>query len=353
MKTISWNRQHGDAALLPSAVEELTNQGEPKSFIRTALSWTGSVTPRVLPRVVVVAIYSVFVVYIAKLFPLFSISITPFEYSGAMLGLLLVARVNQGLDRWWEGRKIWGSIVNQSRNLAIIGYEYTPKKDELTSRFLRWVAAFPHVMRESLRKETTLKEAEQLIGATEAQKIRSSGRMPTYVGARLAMFLTELRSRGLDDFAFQRAERERAILIDDIGACERIKNTPMPLVLAIKTRRFIFLFLLLLPLALIERADWLTPLVVSLAAYPLFSLDEIGVELQNPFSPRNLSHLPLNGICNTIESNVLSLDSSDPVLSPRFQGTGRTTSSTKQSHWIGIKLHPARDVAIRLVGGSS
>lgn len=300
----------------PAAViEEFTNQGEPKHFMKTALSWSGSVTPRVLPRVVVAALYSLAVVYLAKLFPQFSIPITPFEYSGAVLGLLLVLRVNQGIDRWWEARKIWGSIVNQSRNLAIIGYEYTPK-GETGRQFLRWVAAWPHVMRESLRKETALLETERLLGLEEANRIRSAGHMPTYVGARLAKWLMQLRTLGLDDFAFQRAERERAILIDDIGACERIRNTPMPYVLAVKTRRFIFLFLLLLPLALIERAEWLTPLVVALASYPLFSLDEIGAELQNPFSPRNLSHLPLTGICNTIEANVLGLESVEEVDEP-------------------------------------
>lgn len=295
----------------PTAVEPLTNQGEAKSFLKTALAWSGSVTPRVLPRVFVAALYSACVVYLSKLSPHFSMSITPFEYSGAVLGLLLVLRVNAGIDRWWEARKIWGSIVNQSRNLAIIGYEYFPSKTYLASEFLRWVAAWPHVMRGSLRNDRNLPEIEKLLGAKQAGLIRSAQHMPTYVGARIARLLSQLRSQGLDDFAFQRAERERAILIDDIGACERIRNTPMPLVLAIKTRRFIFLFLLLLPLALLERTDWLTPLVVALASYPLFSLDEIGAELQNPFSPRNLSHLPLNQICHTIEANVLSLEAQE------------------------------------------
>ena len=95
--------------------------------------------------------------------------------------------------------------------------------------------------------------------------------------------------------------------MDAIGACERIRNTRMPLVLAIKTRRFIFLFLLLLPFALIDRAGFFTPLVVALVAYPLFSLDEIGAELQNPFSQRNLSHLPLETICRNIAGNVMGL----------------------------------------------
>jgi putative membrane protein len=168
-------------------------------------------------------------------------------------------------------------------------------------------------MRESLRKKATLVEVTQLVGAQEADKIRKSQHMPTYVGYRLARMLQELRALALDDFAFQRAERERALLVDAIGACERIRNTPFPFVLAVKTRRFIFLFLLLLPLALAERLEWFAPLVVALAAYPLLSLDEIGAELQNPFSPRNLSHLPLSAICETIQANVLSLHEAESV----------------------------------------
>jgi hypothetical protein len=98
----------------------LANSPESKSFIATALTWQGSVTPRVLPRVAVVAAYAA-VVYIASRFaPVFSIPVTPFEYSGAVLTLILVMRVNAGHDRWWEARKIWGSIVNQSRNLGMV-----------------------------------------------------------------------------------------------------------------------------------------------------------------------------------------------------------------------------------------
>lgn len=284
----------------------LSNHPEYKDFLKTALSWTGSVTPKVIRRVFVLALYSLAVVFLMGFLP-FSMPITPFEYSGAVLGLLLVMRMNSGMDRWWEARKIWGSIVNQSRNLAIIGYEYTPTKGETSSIFLRWVAAWPHVMRESLRNERQLVEVERLLGVEEAKKIREASHMPSYVGKRIAQILVKLRSEGLDDFAFQRAERERAILIDDIGACERIRNTPMPFALAVKTRRFILMFLILLPVALVERSGWITPLVVSLASYPLFSLDELGVELQNPFSQRNLSHLPITSICNTIEENVLAL----------------------------------------------
>ena len=216
-------------------------------------------------------------------------------------------RVNAGQDRWWEARKIWGSIVNQSRNLGIVLSGYGEKGDRNVAAALTWVAAWPHVMRESLRRETSLKEVSALVGQREAENLRNAENMSMYVGLKIADKLLKLRKNGLDPYAFLRAETERSQLMDAIGACERIRNTRMPLVLAIKTRRFILFFLLLLPFALVERAGLLMPVIVALASYPLFSLDEIGAELQNPFSPRNLSHLPLDGICRTISTNVMGL----------------------------------------------
>ena len=263
-------------------LQELSNQPEAKNFLRTAFAWRGSVTPRVLPRVAATAVYSIIAVYIANQFPTYSLSITPFEYSGVVLGLLLVWRVNSGLERWWEARKIWGSIVNQSRNLALIGYGYSSAEQQIRQKFLRWVAAGPYIMRDSLRNDRHLSEVESLIGETAAQGTREAVHMPTYWGSQIVQLLGQLRAFGLDGFAFHQAERERALLIDAIGACERIRNTPMPLVLAIKARRFIVLFLLLLPIAFADRIGWMTPFGGGLASYPLCSLDEIGAEVQNP-----------------------------------------------------------------------
>lgn len=301
----------------------LSNRPESKSFFATALAWKGSVTPRVLPRVLVTAMYSLAVVYLEPLFLSFSLPITPFEYSGAVLALILVLRVNAGHDRWWEARKLWGSIVNQSRNLALVVYGYNNRKDEKTLILLKWIAAWPHVMRESLRGETNLREVSSLLGVEQSENIKRSENMCMYVALQIVSMLHVLKQHGMDSFAFQRAETERSLLIDALGACERIKNTRMPFVLAIKTRRFILFFLLLLPFALIDRLGWLTPFVVALASYPLFSLDEIGAELQNPFSKRNLSHLPLDQICQTISSNVMGLKEKSNLIHEQdpFQAT--------------------------------
>ena len=299
---------------LVSTRNSLENRPEYKMFIRTALAWGGSATPIVLPRVIIAAFYCILVLCVEKVFPFLSLQLEPFEYSGAALGLLLVLRVNAGIDRWWEARKIWGTIVNQSRNLALVGFGYAEKPGATVDEFLKWVAIWPYVMKQSLREQKDLLPVAKIIGEEWTSKIRQAQHMPFYVGFKITQLLKKLRSEGLDSFAFQRAETERSILIDAIGACERIKNTRMPLALAIITRRFIFLFLTLLPFALGAKLSWIAPFVVALVAYPMFSLDEIGAELQNPFSQSNLNHLPLDSICSTIALNVLSLTFENPGI---------------------------------------
>jgi len=288
-------------------VRSIVNQPEPASFIAGAFAWHGSVTPLVLPRVAFAFAFATMICLLTKLVDKFYLPITPFEYSGAVLALILVMRVNAGHDRWWEARKIWGSIVNQSRNLAIVVSSYGGGKKDTVNELLRLIAAWPHVMRQSLRGESDLSEVVRLLGPEQADAIRRAQHMPIYVGHKIAKLLDELRCDRMDPVAFHRAETERSLLIDAIGACERIRNTCMPLVLVIKTRRFIMMFLALLPLALVERIGWFTPFIMALASYPLFSLDEIGSELQNPFSEQNLSHLPLNTICDNITDNVMAL----------------------------------------------
>jgi putative membrane protein len=101
-------------------------------------------------------------------------------------------------------------------------------------------------------------------------------------------------------------ERERSLLMDHIGACERILKTPLPLVYSVKIRRFIAIFLVTLPFAMLHQmeTDWLIPLVIMLVGYPLVSLDQIGIELQNPFYKSSLNHLPLDEIAAGIEKTL-------------------------------------------------
>jgi len=116
----------------------------------------------------------------------------------------------------------------------------------------------------------------------------------------------------LNSFAFAQMERERSLLMDHIGACERILKTPLPFVYSVKIRRFVAIFLITLPFALLHQmeTDGLVPLVIMLVSYPLVSLDQIGIELQNPFYKSSLNHLPLDEIAEGIEKTINEMHAS-------------------------------------------
>ena len=288
-----------------------TRQG----FWWEAFALHGSITPKVMPNVLIFGLAAGGICgaswLVETLFQVrIALAIAPFEFAGAALGLLLILRTNAGYDRWWEARKLWGGIVNQSRNLVIGAVAYGPKDLGWQEKFVRWTAVFPHVARLNLRGELPSSEVANLVGPDDARRVATTEHMPSFVAAMLANLLYEAREKlGMDGFSFIQVDRERALLIDHIGACERIAKTPLPRAYSINIRRFIVIFILMLPFSLLHLldSDWLIPFITMLVAYPLLSLDQIGVELENPFSTSNLSHLPLDDISADIERDVLSV----------------------------------------------
>jgi putative membrane protein len=285
------------------------NQYEYANFIESALAIHGSVTPKVLSKVLAASAYACIISLLSAFKPWLSLPISPFEYAGAVMGLILVFRVNAGYDRWWEARKLWGSVVNCSRNLAIVMLNYVDVSSKVEiDKAIGLIAAMPYLMKNNLRKNTSMDEVKHLLCDDTYAQLHQWQHAPNLISAKLAAILSLLLESGkLSQFAFLKAEELRETILDCQGACERILKTPMPFVMAIKSRRFILLFLIILPLALVSYSIYITPIIVALVAYALFSLDQIGIELQNPFSIDNLSHLPLNDICNTIEHNVMEI----------------------------------------------
>lgn len=291
---------------------------ERRDFWKEVLAVNGSVTPFVQRRVLFFGLWGTTVWLAATFLDVQTgFGVAPYEIIGVVLALLLVLRTNSGYDRWYEGRKLWGGIVNQSRNLGLIGATYGPSDREWRAAFLRWTAAFPHLAKHNLRGERDLDDLEALLRSEEIRELRRSDHMPLYASQQIAKLLRRARERGeLDGFEFLRGDDQRSQLIDHIGACERILKTPLAKVVSIKIRRFLFLYLLLIPLAVVDRSGYLTPILTMLVSYPLLSLDQIGIELENPFSKSRLSHLPLDDISAAIERNVLALDPA-PAMAER------------------------------------
>lgn len=286
-----------------------TNREEYPGFLRSALIWKGSVTPRIIPSLMLASLYPLALILLDRYWlTLADLNVTPFEYTGAVLGLVLVFRTNAGHDRWWEARKLWGGITNQSRNIMIGALNYGSEDMVWRQNLVKWTIAFSFAAKEALRNGKNFENLEDLLSADEIQKLKAAPHMPLFVAGKIAALLQQARfTQQLEGYAFLEMERQRTLLVDHIGGCERILKTPMPLVYAVKTRRFILLFLLLLPFSFLNQAGFYSIPIFLLVAYPLLSLDRIGLELQNPFATESLSHLPLDGICQTIKSNGTAL----------------------------------------------
>lgn len=277
-----------------------------------AISVAGSAMPLVTPRALMFGLFALAVtlIHLDPRLPGVSIDLTPYEVVGGVLSVLLVLRTNAGYERWWEARRLWGDIVNRSRNLAVAALSYGPDDLAWRDRILRRTAAFSYAARLGLLGERTPEDLDRVLGRDEAERILAAEHMAMAVSILIGDSLRDARDRlGLDGYAFLRIDPERVTLIDDVGGCERIVKTPLPLAYRVEIRRALIVFIAASPFALVDRIGWLTPLATVLIALPMLAVDKIGTELQDPFSRHSLNHLPLDQICATIEGNLMaSLD---------------------------------------------
>jgi putative membrane protein len=290
----------------------LESSSEPRTVWAEAFSRQAAANLNVLPATLTFGAFATFIwlLYLYR-YPNLAIEVGPHEVAGVLLGLLLVARTNAGYDRWWEGRKLWGGIVNQARNLALIGLTHGPRDPEWREQFIHWIAAFPWTANAFLRNETVVPELVPLLGEKAASRVQLAEHAPLCTALQIERLLRQAceAENAMDRFAFLQAERERAGLMDHLGGCERIRSTPLANVYSITISRFILVYLATLPFALLHKfeAEWLAPVVTVLLAHPILVLDQLGIELQQPFSKRSIDHLPLEDICRKIERNLLAL----------------------------------------------
>lgn len=213
----------------------------------------------------------------------FHSTIAVHQLLGIVLGLFLVFRVNSAYDRWWEGRKLWGSLVNNTRNIAFKINAFLPA-DDLENRqwFTQMIAAIPASLRDHLRdrkKPEALELPADLF--PQADKTRH---LPNLISAALYEKIQKFVSTGkLTNEQFWLLDRELKEFSDIIGACERIKNTPIPYSYAMYIKKFIFIYLITLPFGLVITEGYMTIPMVLLLAFVLLSVELIAEEIEDPF----------------------------------------------------------------------
>ncbi|MBI2943477.1 MAG: hypothetical protein HYY25_04690 [Candidatus Wallbacteria bacterium] len=226
---------------------------------------------------------------------------------GVALGLLLVFRTNASYDRFWEGRKMWGGIVNQTRNLARGASAMLTRDPSLAGALIRWTACFPTAVMNSLRGGKGLGSLALELPPDEVQSVMSAEHTPLAVSTRMTALLCSAQERGLlTPHQLVWLDGNIQSLVDYMGACERIQKTPLPFAYVVHLRRALLLYCYTLPFATVKDFGMGAALCTLLIAYTFFGIEEIGVEIENPFGADD-NDLPLERICSTIDTNLRAM----------------------------------------------
>jgi len=291
---------------------------EKRPWFKTALQFRGSVIPSILPRVLLCGGFGLFISLLHFLKLPVSLPILSSIVPSIVLGLLLVFRTNTAYERFWEGRKFWGSVVNNVRNLARQIWVAIDEKDQddfiAKKSVLRLLVAFAVAMKLHLRQESVNSELEPLISPSQYQKLKSMNNPPIEVAFWIGDYLNTQYDRNCVDVYQLTAMNELLnSLIDCLGGCERILRTPIPLAYAIHLKQLLLLYSLALPFQMVKDLGWGTGPVVALVSFTLFGIEEIGLEIENPFG-HDTNDLPLDNICATMRRNIEDLISLSPSV---------------------------------------
>ena len=283
----------------------------PKEWLSFIFSANRNDTIRKLvPFLFLISAYTAGIVYLETQFLRFSehsgfrhIGITH-NLLGFVLSMLLVFRTNSAYDRWWEGRKLWGSLVNNSRNLALKLNALLGKDDQKERMFFsKTIPMYAQVLKDHLRSEKTRLELDQ-DQHPELISIETSSHQPNHLMAILLERLIELkRQKKISEEELLFMNQELQSFTEICGACERIKNTPIPYSYSVFVKKFIFIYVITLPFGFsFQLGFWMIP-VVAFIFFVLGSLELIAEEIEDPFGGDE-NDIPTERIAEGIKKSV-------------------------------------------------
>ena len=264
---------------------------------------------KLLKTLILFGIYCTVIVYLELHYTKFKSTIAIHSLLGFVIGLLLVFRTNTAYDRWWEGRKLWGELTNTSRNLAM-KVNAILKKDNIDDRkfYSAMITNFVISCKGHLRRneEIVIEDITECKGFSK-EKLNTKDHVPNLFASLIfekthKLFKKEIITGNL----LITIDKQIKSMVDVIGGCERIKNTPIPYSYNIFLKKFIFIYTLSLPFGLVtDLGYWSIPISIFIL-YVLSSLELLAEEIEDPFGT-DANDLPVDTMCENIKENVNSI----------------------------------------------
>ncbi|MEI6140602.1 MAG: bestrophin family protein [Mariniphaga sp.] len=272
--------------------------------------WNGSVIQGVWLRVTLYIIWTALITFFYQedILPTdVKVDMVVFNVIGLALGLLLVFRTNTSYDRWWEGRKLLGSNANSGRNIAFMLNTIVPINDKDTRKdFVDLISAFNYAVKERLRDGVSPEHLPML--KDEYKKIVfNSGNVPFAIMKLIRSKIEIIRHKNMDRIPeFSSIYDGVSNMINNMGGMERIRFTPVPFAYASHLQLFVMIYFLALPFGLNDKFGWLAVPVMGFLTLILLGINEIGVEIEDPFGD-DPNDLPVDQICKNISSSITEI----------------------------------------------
>ncbi|NKJ49063.1 hypothetical protein CIC12_20465 [Burkholderia sp. SG-MS1] len=281
-------------------------------WFRMLLAWRGSVLPQLLPRLAL--IFCISIVALAAHDHLLPISLNlnttaPFSLIGIALAVFLGFRNNASYDRWWEARKLWGQLLNESRSLTrqVFSLPSRPLPKEDLEAFLAALGALPHALRHQLRRGDPHDDLAARLPAPLFERVIASRYKPATLLLCLGEWVQRQAQAGaIEPMAVLAFDRNLNGLSDVIGGCERIVSTPLPFAYSVMIHRTVYFFCASLPFGLVDSIGVFTPVFAVFVAYTFMAHEAIASQLEEPFGTDD-NDLALNTMSAMIEDALRDL----------------------------------------------
>lgn len=279
----------------------------------------GSIVPAIAPKVLAILTLSIAVAAVVELAPpvgIERVSVTPFTLLGLVLSIFLSFRNSACYDRWWEGRKLWGQLVFESRSLArqvqVLLADDAPRRQRIS--YL--TTAFAYALAARLRARDVALAAVPWLDEKQRGQLAQRENVPDALLAMIAVELAQARCEGtLDSILYVQLEERLHAMSSIQAGCERILTTPLPFAYTLLLHRCAWMFCVLLPFGLASSLGWATPVLSAVLAYAFFGLDQLGEEMEDPFGLEP-NDLPLDALVRTIEIDQLDALGERPLPEP-------------------------------------
>lgn len=283
-----------------------------ESWFRMLFVWQGSVVPRILPRLILLAAFSLTIYWFHGVLFSYKVSLNPaaFTLVGIALAIFLGFCNTAAYDRYWEGRKLWGALVIDTRSVTrqVLAYaKSSANPDESTESFIRLTIACAYSLKHQLRKTDPTADLNRLLPDALAQKLIEVRFVPVMLLKEMALWLENAFLAGrIDPITKMGIDQNLDKISNVIGGCERIANTPIPFPYHVLLHRTVYIYCFMLPFGLVDTIGWMTPIMVTFIGYTFMALDAIVDEISDPFGTEP-NDLALNALSQTIEYSLLEM----------------------------------------------